>query len=127
MNSGSRRDGSGGRRCLSRAAMGRRWRSGKDGPMGKGGGGMDEMRGVGGGGKSRERRGRDVNGEPRAWHCREELARGEGWRAIAIAVVIMATMRAAAWTRSSRISPTCGGKRQERIKTMPTRGEDDYL
>jgi hypothetical protein len=124
VNSGSCLDGSGGRRCLSRAVTGRRWRSGNDGPMGKGGRGTNETRGVGGG---RERRGGDVDGEPRAQRCREELTRGEGRRAIAIAVVIMATARAAAWTISSWISPTCGGKRRERIETMPTRGEDDPL
>jgi hypothetical protein len=49
VKSGSRWDGGGGRRYLSQAAMGRRWRSGNDGPMGKGGGRMDEKRGVGGG------------------------------------------------------------------------------
>jgi hypothetical protein len=127
VNSGSCSDGGGGRRCSSRAATGRRWRSENDGPMGKGGGGMDEMRGVGGGCKSRERRGGDVDGEPRAWHPWEELARGEGRRAIAILAVIMATARAAARTRSLRILPMCGGKRQERIEKMPTRGEDGPL
>ncbi len=129
MNSGSRRDGSGGRRCSSWAATGRRWRSGNDGPMGKGGGGTDETRGVGGGReiKGEERRGGDVDGEPRARRRREELARGEGRRAIAIAAVITVMARAAARTRCSRISPTCGGKRRERIETMPTRGEDDPL
>jgi hypothetical protein len=55
------------------------------------------------------------------------LACGEGQQAIAIAAVTMATARAAARTRSSRILPTCGGKRRERIETMPTRGEDDPL
>ena len=77
--------------------------------------------------KSRERRGGDVDGEPSARHRREELARGEGRRAIAIAAVITATARAVARKRSSRISPTCGGKRQEKIKMMLTRGEDDPL
>ncbi len=77
--------------------------------------------------KSRERRGRDFDGEPCAWRCPEELARGDGRRAIAILVVTMATARAAAQTRSSQILPTCGGKRQERIEMMPTRGEDDPL
>ncbi len=51
MNSGSCWDGGGGRRCLSRAATGNRWRSRNDGLMGKGGGGMGKMRGVGGGRK----------------------------------------------------------------------------
>jgi hypothetical protein len=55
VNSGSRWDGSGGKRCSSRAAMGRRWRSRNDGPMGKGGGGTDETQGVGGG--------REIEGE----------------------------------------------------------------
>ncbi len=75
--------------------------------------------------KSREMRGGDGNGEPCA--RREELARGEGRRAIAISVVATASARAAARTRSSRISPTCGENRRERIKTMPTRGEDNPL
>jgi hypothetical protein len=63
--------------------------------------------------KSRERRGGDVDvdGEPRAWRGLEELARGEGRRAIANAAVTTATARAAAWTRSLRILPTCSGKR----------------
>ncbi len=77
--------------------------------------------------KSRERRGRDVDGEPRARHRREELARGEGQRAIAIAAVITTTARAVAQKRSWRILPTFGGKRRERIKTTPTRGEDNPL
>ncbi len=51
MNSGSCWDGGGGRRCLPWAAMGRGWRSGNNGPMGKGGGGTDETQGVGGGRK----------------------------------------------------------------------------
>jgi hypothetical protein len=51
VNSGSRWDGSGGRRCSSQAATERRWRSRNDGPMGKGGGGTDERQGVGGGRK----------------------------------------------------------------------------
>jgi hypothetical protein len=77
--------------------------------------------------KSRERRGGDVDGEPHAWHQWEELARGEGWQGITVAVVIMATTRAAARTRSSWISPTCNRKRQERIEMMLMRGEDDLL
>jgi hypothetical protein len=71
--------------------------------------------------------GGDVDGEPCAWHHWEELARGEGRQAIAIAAVTTAMARAVARTRSSRILPTCGRKRQERIKTMPTRGEDNPL
>jgi hypothetical protein len=58
VNSGSRWYGSGGRRCLSRAATGRRWRSGNDGPMGKGGGGTDKTQGVGGGRKIKGEEGR---------------------------------------------------------------------
>ncbi len=61
--------------------------------------------------KSRERRGRDVDGEPHACHRKEELGCEEGRRAIAIAAVITARARAAAQTRSLRISPTCHGKR----------------
>ncbi len=58
MNSGSHRDGGGKRRCLLWAATGRRWRSGNDGPMGKGGGGMDEAQEVGGGCKIKGEEGR---------------------------------------------------------------------
>jgi hypothetical protein len=60
VNSGSHLYGSGGRRCSSWAVTGRRWRSGNDGPMGKGGGGTDEMRGVG--------EGRKIKGEE-GWGC----------------------------------------------------------
>jgi hypothetical protein len=42
----------------------------------------------------------DVDGEPRAWRCWEELARGEGQQAIAIMAVITATTWAAARTES---------------------------
>ncbi len=111
MNSSSCWDGGGGRRCLSRAAMGRRWRSRNNGPMGKGGGGADKTQGVGGGRKIKGDRGGDVNGEPCAWRCWEELAHGEGQQAIAIAAMIVAMARAAARTRSSQILPTCGGNR----------------
>jgi hypothetical protein len=74
-----------------------------------------------------KRRGGDGNGEPCAWHRQEKLSRGEGRQAIAIAAVTMARARAVARSRSSRILPMCGRKRQERIKTMPARGEDDPL
>jgi hypothetical protein len=60
--------------------------------------------------KSREKRGGNVDGEPCAWRCWEELADGEGRRAIAIAAVITTLTRAVARTRSLRILPTCGGK-----------------
>ncbi len=70
MNSGSCQDGGGGRRCLSRAAMGRRWRSRNDGPMGKGGGGPDKMQGVGGG--------REIKGEE---------GRGCQWGALCLALL----------------------------------------
>ncbi len=58
MNSGSHRDGGKGRRCLSWAATGRRWRRWNDGPMGKGGGGTDKTQGVGGGRKIKGEEGR---------------------------------------------------------------------
>jgi hypothetical protein len=58
VNSGSCQDGGGGRRCSSLAPMGRRLRSGNDGPMGKGGGGTDETQGVGGGYKIKGEEGR---------------------------------------------------------------------
>jgi hypothetical protein len=58
VNSGSRRDGGGGRKWSSRAATGRRWRSKNDGPMGKGGGGMDKTQGVGGGREIKREEGR---------------------------------------------------------------------
>jgi hypothetical protein len=46
--------------------------------------------------RSRERRGGDVDGEPYAQRRQEELARGEGRQAIAIAAVITAMARVAA-------------------------------
>ncbi len=100
MNSGSRQDGGGGRRCSLRAPTVRRWRSKNNGPMGKGGGGTDEMQGVGGGRKVKGEKGRNVDGEPHAWRRWKEVARGEGRQAIAIAVFTTATARAAARTRS---------------------------
>ncbi len=58
MNSSSCWNGSGGRICSSRAAMGRRWRSRNNGLMSKGGGGTDETQGVGGGYKIKGEEGR---------------------------------------------------------------------
>jgi hypothetical protein len=79
--------------------------------------------------KSRERRGSDGDGESRARCCWEELDCGEEQRAIMILAVAMAmaTARMAVQTKSSQILPTCGKKRQERIKTMLTRGKDNPL
>jgi hypothetical protein len=94
VNSGSCRDGGGGRRCLSRAATGRRWRSGNNGPMGKGGGGTDETRGVGGGSEIKGEEGQGcrwgasclaLSGGTRSWrgaagdcYCGDDNGEGEG-------------------------------------------------
>jgi hypothetical protein len=69
VNSSSRQDGSGGRRCSSQAATGRRWRSGNNGPMGMGGEGTDKTQGVGGG-------------------CKIKGEEGQGcqWRALCLAL-----------------------------------------
>jgi hypothetical protein len=80
MNSGSRRDGGGGRRCSSRAATGRRWRSGNDGPMGKGGGGTDKTRGVGGG---REIKGEEGRGCRWVSSCSASSGGTRSWRGAA--------------------------------------------
>ncbi len=80
MNSGSPRDGGGGRRCSSRAAMGRRWRSGNDGPMGRGGGGTDETRGVGGG---REIKGEEGRGCRWGASCSALWGGTRSWRGVA--------------------------------------------
>jgi hypothetical protein len=119
VNSGSRRDGGEGRRCLSRAPMGRRWRSGNDG-------------------QGRRRNGRDARSRRRTQN------QGRGGVGMAMGSLVLGVVgrnllmekgggrlrsrrRRRQRTRSSRISPTCGGKRQERIETMPRRGEDDPL
>jgi hypothetical protein len=80
VKSGSPWDGSGGRRCLSRAAMGRRWRSGNDGPMGKGGGGTDETQGVGGGCKIK---GEEGQGCQWGASCLALSGRTCSWRGVA--------------------------------------------
>ncbi len=128
MNSSSCQDGSGGRRCSSWAPMGRRWRSRNNGPMGKGGGGMDEMRGVGGG---RKIRGEERQGCQWGASCLASLGGTCSWRGVASNCNCGGDngndKGGGTRTRSLRISPMCGGKRRERIEMMPKRWEDNPL
>ncbi len=66
-----------GKEMLSRAATGRRWRIGNDGPMGKGGGGTDDMQVVGGG---REIRGEEGQGCRWGASCLASLGGTRSWR-----------------------------------------------
>ncbi len=121
VNGSGRQDGGGGRRWLSRAPTGRRWRSGND-VRGRRRNERDARR--------RRTRNRGRGGAGWRWGAPSSASSGRnlllegGGGDIAIAVAATSTARAAARMRCSRIADV-RRKETRGIETMPRRGEDD--
>ncbi len=120
-------DGNGGRGCLSRGPMGKRWRSANNG-RGRRRNGRDARRRRREA-KLRERReeGRDGNGKPHAWRCQGGTCLMERGGSNCDCGGGVGDGDGGGTDKEACGLPTCGRKRRGGLEMMPRRGEDNPL